>query len=193
VDAKLKLKLNEAVDAALAYWKKTGGPTPKPVDTTTDSVVQATDTESDALTRWLTQQVRQKLYRTAEWERIESELAMDALAQIFAKKLKLRWRQSPDEHQLTLPGFEHLPRSVRIGKARTRVELLKQPVPWLLNYEERYRFNAQRNQQTAEELNRLALEITPYKETDLNVAEAFERARTQKERADVVVLVPRTA
>ena len=61
MDAKLKANLNEAVEAALAHWKKTGGPRRKTVPHGSATVPYRTDIESEALTRWLIKMVRQRL------------------------------------------------------------------------------------------------------------------------------------
>jgi hypothetical protein len=189
MDAKLKLKLDEAVEAALAKWKRTSGSHLKTGLPSPKTGLASPESESNALNLRLARLTRRQLSREAQWRRIQAELAVDALVQIFARKLKPR--QSADENQLTLPGFEHLPKSVRIGKTRT--DFLKLPVPQFLDYETKYQLRAQRDRQTGEELQRLAAAVTPYTEAGLTVAEAFERAQAHTEPSNVVVLAPRSA
>lgn len=65
---------------------------------------------------------------------------------------------------------------------------LKLDVPRFLDYVAWRELRVQRDQQQ-EELQRLALMVTPYKQTGLTVAEALERAKTQPSKLSVVTKI----
>ena len=142
MDAKLKLKLNEATGAVFAKYKKTGLDSPK-------VGLASPKAESSTLSRRLADLTRRHLSRKAQWGNIQAELALEALVQIFDRKL--RPRQSENENQFMLPGFDHLPKSVHIGKVRTG--LLKLDVPRFLDYVAWRELRVQRDQQQERNCN----------------------------------------
>src|SRR5450759_237138 len=108
MDAKLKEKLNEAVDASLNWWKKHGTPKYKSVPPSPKSGLASPDSESEALTLWLGHVTKRRLSKAADWRQVRDAAAMDLLHQIFRGRLQ---RGKPSEPaQLPLPGFEHVPR-----------------------------------------------------------------------------------
>ena len=188
MNVELRAKLNEAVDAALATWKKRGLPKFHKGVATPKSGVGTPDSESETLIRWLSGLVRRNLWRQTLWREVQKGLVDDALARILAGTLR-RLGPSPEPAQLPLPGFEHVPRS--LGSGKYRVRLPEVPIVRFLKFESRYQARAERNKQTAEELRRIAEMVRPYEETDpsMPLAEAMEKAQA----ASVVVMTPRKA
>lgn len=187
MDTRLKLKLKEAVEAALATWKKRGMPKSKKAPGGTKPLPYGTNTESETLTRHLSTAVRQRLRKESLWGKVKEALADEALNQIF--RGKLRGQPVPDDTQLSLPGFEHCPKT--LGSGKYRVRLPQVPVRRFLKFEARYQTRAERNKQAADELHRLAEMVRPLGDTDpeLLMGEAMKRAKT----TDVVVIQPRMA
>lgn len=184
MDAKLKQKLNEAVDAAITRWKEKGMPVrqlgvsaPKTGSATPINGVPTPKalTEEEVLNRWLCDLVRRDLWRTASWRQVQNQAAMDLLGDIFRAKLKPR-KKAGDPNQMLIPGYEALPARIPNGR-RAGIDIREASVRELLLFEMKYQLRSQRDVRRAEELRRLAQEITPFADTSLTVAEAQERAR----------------
>jgi hypothetical protein len=147
----------------------------------------------------LFERVQKKLLKARMWEPVRDDLARQGFDTFFRKLEKLEGEQATKlqlsaaaEKQLTrFPGFANLPTRIRIGPSFRQFQEV--PVPQFLDYEAKYQLRTQRDQWRAEELHRLAVQVTPYKATELNVGEAFERAQAQPKPADLVVMVPRSA
>jgi hypothetical protein len=177
MDVKLKEKINEAVDAAIAQWK-TSNPVSQdtePLPQGKEPVPQGTGIESKTLTSRLARSVRNRLKNEAIWGKVQAALAKDALAQIFARKLRPPTRPV-DEKQYAFPGFDLL-ETIRMG--RTSVKLPETRVSKFLVFVDGFRARSQRDQQKAEELRRLAEKVRPFADGDPTVADAFKRANSQ--------------
>ena len=187
MDAELRLKLYEAVNASMNWWKKHGTPKYKPGPASPKSAPPSPDSESEALILWLGNMTKRRLSKAADWRQVRDAAAMDLVYQIFRGRLQRG--KPPEPAQLPLPGFEHVPRS--LGSGKYRVRLPQVPIVRFLKFESRYQARAERNKQTAEELRRIADMVRPYQESDpsMPLAEAMEKAQA----TSVVVMTPRTA
>jgi hypothetical protein len=172
MDAKLKLKLNEAVNAAIDQWKN-------PVPQDTNPVPQGTQRVSQDTVKMF-RFVRNRLRKDGLWSKVQAALAGDALAQIFARKLRPPARPL-DEKQYVFPGFE-LPEKLR------SVKLPESRMSRFLVFVDSFRVRSQRDVRRAEELQRLAERLRPFADGDPTVAEAFKRANSQPA---TLALVPR--
>ena len=86
-------------------------------------------------------------------------------------------RRASTLDQFTLPGFDHLPKTIAIGKRPASLGQVK--VSEFLAYEAKYQTRSQRNQDRAErnqdradEFHRLAEKLKPLAGSDLTVSEA---------------------
>ena len=119
MDAKLKLKLDEAVLTALATLERAGGPGRNREPYGSKAVPYGSNTESKTLTRWLRLLVRNRLRKQGVWTGVQAGLVADGLNLILARKL--RPRQSADENQLTfLMATRKNPAAVELGALGAR-------------------------------------------------------------------------
>ncbi len=189
MDAKLRVKLNEAADAALDWWEKMGSKPAKRDQSIPKPGAAHPDSESDALTRKLCHWASRRLWREGVWGKVKKDMVADSLAHVVSARRKARDRQGADEAQLSLPGFENLPKRIQDGKSWINLPNMK--VPQFLAYEAKYQARAHRDQKRAEELRRLALKVERFTESDLTMAAANEQASRP---ATVVVMgAPRGA
>jgi hypothetical protein len=143
--------------------------------------------------------VERKLRKQRIWKELRIELVSAGLAGFIrefehkesAAAAKIEISAARAKQLLLFPDFPNLP--TRIRKGRNFQQFPEVQVPQFLEYAGKYQTRAQRDQQTAEELQRLALAVAPYKEAGLTVAEAFERAQAEAKASAVVVMVPRKA
>jgi hypothetical protein len=118
--------------------------------------------------------VRKKLTNRRLWlHQIEPLLANARLEEIIEREMKRRERKIVDSAQLALPGFEDLPRRIRVGNAS--VPMAQVTVGQLLQAAARYETSAAQSNSKARELIRLA-DVLREQPPDLNVREALARA-----------------
>jgi hypothetical protein len=184
MDAKLKLKLNEAVDAAIDQWKNPAPQSPQRVPQGTQRASQDTQTVSQDTqlaspdTVKMARFVRNRLMKAGTWGKVQAALAGDALAQIFARKLKPP-ALPLEEKQYVFPGFE-LPEKLR------SVKLPEMRMSRFLVFVDRFRVRSQRDVRRAQELQRLAERLRPFFSGDPTVAVAFARANSHPATLTVV-------
>lgn len=123
--------------------------------------------------------LRRRLRDRKTWEKCREQMCNEWMATLFAgilRKREMAGQEIPSD-QLLLPGFEHCPAT--IGRGKYRVWLGQAPIRRFLPYEARYQTSAQRNQQRADELHRIAEMVRPYEETDPDMAigEAMRKAQ----------------
>ena len=121
--------------------------------------------------------IHRRLREQAAWKAIQAELAADAMAEMVNRTVGVALRRASTLDQFTLPGFDHLPKTIAIGKRPASLGQVK--VSEFLAYEAKYQTRSQRNQDRAErnqdradEFHRLAEKLKPLAGSDLTVSEA---------------------
>jgi hypothetical protein len=116
---------------------------------------------------------RRKMKNANLWEPVLELLASDRFDELLTRAFQRRQRAATDEAQFTFPGFEHLPRRIRVS--RSSIELERVTVGQLLTFAGRYEKRVKRNDAMGAELTRLAAIIREQPE-ELTVPEALARA-----------------
>lgn len=191
METRLKLELMEAMDAALAAWRKETSKTgphgtktgPKLGSKTVKTGPVCTQTERDTLGR-IGVLVSRRLRKRSLWGKVQSAIVEDFIGHMAKTKMKLC--PEPAEEQLNLPGFEHLPKTIGTGKYRSR--LTQVSISRFLVYEQRYQSTKERNEKVAENLHNLAELIRPLlkADPDMSVGEAVRRAQAASPELTVV-------
>ena len=140
--------------------------------------------------------MRRRMVNARIWEPAVEEMCRDWMARFLTDILrKEKCATSKVElsaarrRQLSLfPGFESLP--TRIRKGNNYLKFPDAPVSVLLAYTASYLQRAQFGQKIAAELIKLAATVKPYADTDLTVAQAFERAQWEAQPS-ILTVVPK--
>lgn len=123
---------------------------------------------------------RKKMLDRRRWKPLETMLAEDRLTELVSRELKRQMRAATDAAQFVLPGFEHLPRRIQVG--RTSWPNLEQAnVEQFLRFETRYQKRAVRNKLVSDELARLA-DLIRDQPRDLPVPQAVALATGDRQR-----------
>lgn len=175
----LRLTLEVVIARAIELADKRGDFTPKkyarghknvtqnaPVGTKKRSKKALHPTKTSAIFR----PVRNYFKRHGLWTKVLEDLALDDLGELFARKLGIYYRGLAIMDQFTLPGFDHLPKTIQVGRKPLSIGQAK--VSEFLAYEAKYQTRSQRNQGRADELHRLAEKLKPLAESNLTVSEA---------------------
>lgn len=172
MDAKLKTKLDEAIEKAYERRDKLQ----IRYSLRTKKCAKNVPFSVQKLYHLLHVEARRNLVRTRLWRKIETALAQDSVERLIAEFIRRRQRSTEDEAQLRLPGFEHLPRRIRAG--RQSLVFAKATVAQFLAYKARYEQRAEKDQRVMDELRRLAESVGRFADENpgLTVAEALERA-----------------
>lgn len=180
MNTELKDKLTKIAEVTLRDLKVGG------VKVTLEAMVRKTQLPVAKNARILApQDVRRRLMNARLWQPATESICIEWITELLigilrkqklaASKVELSAARAK---QLELfPGYETLPTRIRTG--RNFIVFSNLPVPQFLNYAAKYEKRAQRNQQTAEELRRLATTVEPFAESALTVSAAFERAQMQ--------------
>jgi hypothetical protein len=123
---------------------------------------------------------RRKLLNANLWEPMQAMLANDRLAELLSRAMKRQERAASDAAQFTLPGFEHLPRRIRVSRSSLPLERVN--VGQLLAFADRYEKRASRNVEANEELTRLATMLRD-QPPELSVPDALARVNGEVKKA----------
>jgi hypothetical protein len=153
----LKSQLSEAIAKAIELRKKGKKVTENGLDPVLSSV-------------------RRRLRKAKVWKKIQAALFEESFARAVRAVEGAQNRARSDAAQLSLPGFEHLPKRIPCGKG-TSLDPQLAAVPQLLSFKAKYERRAEKDQRVVEELRQLAEIIAPYAgEVEMTVAKAYELA-----------------
>jgi hypothetical protein len=129
----------------------------------------------------LAEMVHKKLRKARVWEAVRDEMwryAFDVFYRNLRRQTAVESISTARAEQLSLfPGFECLPTRVKIGNRWVKFARLK--IPPFLEYVKQAQQEAVRSRRRADELEALAEDVRPFALTDLDLAQAFEKARQQ--------------
>ena len=91
----------------------------------------------------------------------------DGLSAAIISRARSKNSAAADEAQLALPGFEHLPK--RISAHGEKIAFTNATVTQFLAYKDRYERRAEKDQETVNELRKLALLVAPYAQSGITV------------------------
>jgi len=182
MNIELRKKLSEVIEQAVELAGKRGDLSPQVVSRDTKSVSQGTKNVPAGTARGTSRYrnpyrrvrfwryIHRRLREQAAWKAIQAELAADAMAEMVNRTVGVALRRASTLDQFTLPGFDHLPKTIAIGKRPASLGQVK--VSEFLAYEAKYQTRSQRNQDRADEFHRLAEKLKPLAGSDLTVSEA---------------------
>jgi hypothetical protein len=186
LERQLKLKLDDAVASALRWRNKTDKRVTeleKSVSSDTklvslDTKNVSSDTKKDrrkgrkAAERGVPEMleyVKETLSRSGSWGEIQAALVNEAIGTLIDKELAAIRRAEIDAAQLTLPGFEHLPK--RIGNKPVKDATVRQ----FFQYLDRYTKRANQYDEELKELREVAAKLDRFRivRENLTLAEAL--------------------